>query len=244
MGLTLTLHPELTDKQRDVLRNRTQFMILKGPAGTSKTYIALARGLKLLQQNLISRIVIIRSAVEIRSIGFLPGNQQEKLDAYKSPYINLVSQLSPKRNFNALVASKEIEFHSTSFLRGMTFDDAYIIVDEYQNMNAHELETVVTRVGDSTHLVLCGDTDQADLLGTEAKDHRRVMETLETMPDFYTVEFTVDDIVRSDFVKRYYMAKQGVFSAPAFLLKRDKKDRSREEDTCERTPAEKAAGYQ
>ncbi len=227
MGLTLALHPELTDKQRRILKTRAECLILKGPAGTSKTYIALARGLKLLQQNLISRIVIIRSAVEIRSIGFLPGNQQEKMDAYKAPYAGLVAQLSPKRNFNALVASKEIEFHPTSFLRGMTFDDAYIIVDEYQNMNAHELETIVTRVGDSTHIVLCGDTDQSDLVGTEAKEHQQIMDTLESMPEFLVVEFTEEDIVRSGFVKRYYLAKRGIFTPPAFLLKADISDQSR-----------------
>jgi phosphate starvation-inducible protein PhoH len=213
-------------------------MILKGPAGTSKTYIALARGLKLLQQATVERIVIIRSAVEIRAIGFLPGNQQEKMDAYKAPYVHLVSQLSPKRNFNALVASKEIEFHPTSFLRGMTFDNACIIVDEYQNMSAHELETIVTRVGDSSHLILCGDTDQSDLLGTEARDHQKVMDTLESMPDFATVSFDIEDIVRSDFVKRYYRAKQGLFTHPAFLLKPGMTDQSplNQEDMPLRTP--------
>jgi phosphate starvation-inducible protein PhoH len=215
MALVISLHNNLTSKQKSILRSQTDFLILRGPAGTSKTYIALARGLKQLQQDRVDKIVIIRSAVEIRKIGFLPGNQQEKLDAYTEPYVHLVGELSPKRNFKAYLASKQMEFHSTSFLRGTTFDNAYIIVDEYQNMSAHELETIVTRVGEGTQMVLCGDADQSDLPEWEAKDHRRIVETLEMMPDFDVVEFTVDDIVRSAFVKRYYEAKNAVFSLPS-----------------------------
>lgn len=215
MALEIVLHPNLTKKQRDILRTKTNFLILEGPAGTSKTYIALARGLKLLKDNEIERIIVIRSAVEIRAIGFLPGNQQEKLEAYMGPYIGLMNELSPKRNFKAMVSGKDIEFHSTSFLRGMTFDNAYVIVDEYQNMNAHELETVVTRVGCNTHLVLCGDSDQSDLKYNEAHEHKKVIDTLQSMPDFRTYTFGIDDIVRSEFVKRYYEAKNGVVGQEA-----------------------------
>lgn len=216
MALQVTLHPKLTDKQRDILKCRSNFVILKGPAGTSKTYIALARALRMLAKGEVERIVIIRSAVEARKIGFLPGDQQEKLDVYTAPYVHLFSELSPKRNFRAMIASKEVEFHSTSFLRGVTFDDACIVVDEYQNMNEHELETIVTRVGVGTHLILCGDSDQSDLIYNEADEHHRVLDTLERMPDFETYEFTVDEIVRSPFVKRYYQAKAAK-EHPAFL---------------------------
>ncbi len=215
MALELTLHDNLTAKQRGILKTRANHLILEGPAGTSKTYIALARGLKLLKDGEVERIVIIRSAVEIRSIGYLPGDREEKLEAYMGPYISLVTELSPKRNLKAFISSREMEFHCTSFLRGMTFDDAYVIMDEYQNTNAHELETVITRVGVNTHLVLCGDTDQSDLKYNEAKEHIKVIETLKSMPDFYTVKFGIEDIVRSDFVRRYYEAKAGILSEPA-----------------------------
>jgi phosphate starvation-inducible PhoH-like protein len=217
MALVITLHENLTPKQKDTLRRKKNFMVLKGPAGTSKTYLALARALKLLSRDEIEKIVIIRSAVEIRKIGFLPGNQAEKLDAYTEPYIHLISELSPKKNYRALVAAKQIEFHSTSFLRGMTFDGACIIVDEYQNMSAHELETIITRVGEDTHLYLCGDSDQSDLQGSEAREHEQVMDTLEMMPDFDIIEFGIDDIVRSDFVRRYYQAKKGLFTQPRWM---------------------------
>lgn len=221
MALTVTLHDTLSRKQQQILRSKSDYLILKGPAGTSKTYIALARGLQLLHKNRVEKIVVIRSAVEIRKMGFLPGDQQEKMDAYAGPYIHLFDQLSPKKNYRALVAAKLVEFHPTSYLRGVTFDDAYIVVDEYQNMSAHELETIVTRVGEGTHLVLCGDTDQSDLPSWERKDHEKIVETLEIMPDFEVFEFGVEDIMRSEFVKRYYKAKRGEVladTAPQMLL--------------------------
>lgn len=228
MGLTITLHPELTAKQRAIIQSRSDFLILKGPAGTCKTYTALAKGLKLRSQDRIEKIVIIRSAVETRPIGFLPGDSGEKMDVYKTPYTDLVSQLSPKRNFNALVASKELEFHPTSYLRGVTFDDSFVIVDEYQNMSAHELETIVTRVGENTHLVLCGDSDQTDLIGSEGKDHLKIINVLERMPDFQVFEFTEDEILRSAFVRRYYQAKKGLYtSLPAFVQTPADEDRVR-----------------
>jgi phosphate starvation-inducible PhoH-like protein len=173
----------------------------------------------MLERDKVEKIVIIRSAVEIRSIGFLPGDHSEKLDVYAAPYIHLINELSPKKNYRALVGAKEIEFHSTSFLRGMTFDYSYIIADEYQNMNKHELETIITRVGDGTQLVLCGDSDQTDLKYQEAVEHKEVIETLKLMPDFAHYEFTSDEIVRSEFVKRYYQAKEGTLTTPNFLTR-------------------------
>lgn len=215
MGLTLTLHENLTDKQRQVLRSRSDFQILDGPAGTSKTYTAIARGLKALSRNEVEKVVIIRSAVEIRKMGFLPGGQNEKMDAYAGPYIPVINQLSPKKNFRSLIASKELDFQPTSYLRGMTFDDTFVIVDEFQNLSAHELDTIVTRIGEGTQLVICGDSSgQSDLPSYEATDYRKVFDVLVQMPDFDVFLFTEEDIVRSDFVRRYYLAKRGVFEAP------------------------------
>jgi len=210
-GLQVKLHPNLTPTQKEVLRYPDYHLILEGPAGTSKTYLALARGLSLLKNDDVEKIIIIRSAVETRSIGFLPGGRDEKMEAYAAPYIHLISELSPQRNYAALMNTKLLEFHSTSFLRGCTFDDAFIICDEYQNMNAHELETIVTRVGERSHLCLCGDGDQSDLRGDEAREHKLVLEILTQMEEFYYVKFGVEDIVRSDFVRRYYEVKEQVY---------------------------------
>lgn len=216
MALQVTLHPKLTDKQREILKCPADFMILRGPAGTTKSYIAIAKALRLLSQERVEKIVIVRSAVEARKIGFLPGDQQEKLDVYAAPYVHLFNELSPKRGYRAMIASKEVEFHSTSYLRGVTFDDACIIVDEYQNMNEHELETVVTRVGEGTRLFMCGDSDQTDLQHDEGTEHMRVIRTLEQMPEFSVFDFGVEDILRSPFVKRYYQVKEAS-QQPAFL---------------------------
>jgi phosphate starvation-inducible protein PhoH len=205
--LELSLHSNLTKKQRDVLKCKSPYIVLDGLAGTSKTYLALARGLKLLRDNEVGQIVIIRSAVEIRAIGHLPGDKEEKLDAYTEPYVHLVGQLSPKKGFKALMKAGDIEFHSTSFLRGVTFDHTCIIMDEFQNCNAHELETIITRVGEGTHLILCGDSDQTDLRFNEAKEHHAIIDTLRRMDDFVFFQFGLSDIVRSEFVKRYYEAK-------------------------------------
>lgn len=202
--LELSLHTSLTRKQKEILHKNPPFLVLKGPAGTSKSYLALALAIGNLARRTVERIVVIRSAVEARSIGFLPGDPDGKLEPYTLPYIDLVSELSPKRSFRALQSAKELEFHSTSFLRGMTFTNAFVILDEFQNCNAHELETVATRVGEGTRLVLCGDSGQTDLRGAEAKEHHRIMTALESMPEFVTYTFTHDDIVRSKFVRSFY----------------------------------------
>jgi phosphate starvation-inducible PhoH-like protein len=208
----LVLHSSLTVRQKEILRSRSNFLLLTGPAGTAKTYTGLARGMKLLHSDLVDRIVVIRSAVPTRDIGFLPGSQQEKIDAYAAPYIDVINGMSPKRKYQQLIQDGVIQFEPTSYLRGRTFEDTYILIDEYQNMSAHELETAITRVGEGTHLILCGDSDQSDLIGREAADHKRVIRTLTFMEDFEVHEFTEDEIVRSDFVRRYYRAKREVAS--------------------------------
>lgn len=201
---TLNLHPNLTKKQKEILSKRPQFLLLRGPAGTSKSYTALALGLSALFSSAVHHIAIIRSAVETRSIGFLPGDADGKLEPYMLPYIDLMNTLSPKKGFRSMLSSGEIEFHSTSFLRGVTFDQTFMLVDEYQNCNGHELETIMTRVGEGTCLVLCGDSGQSDLKGAEAREHRRIIEAVQSMPEFMTVDFTTDDIVRSNFVRSFY----------------------------------------
>jgi predicted ribonuclease YlaK len=207
MKRELVLHPSLTDRQRTIIKSPSHFMLLTGPAGTAKTYTALARGLKLVQDAVVDRIVIIRSAVSTREIGFLPGSQEDKLAAFMEPYVEIFDSLSPKFNYKALCTKGNVEFHSTSFLRGMTFDNAYIVIDEYQNLTAHELETAVTRVGEDTHMVLCGDSDQSDLQGRDAEEHMKIIRVLTKMDEFEVHQFTVDEIVRSEFVRKYYEAK-------------------------------------
>jgi phosphate starvation-inducible protein PhoH len=209
MALTLNVTPHLTKTQRNVLRSQKQFQLLTGLAGTGKTYTAIVKALRLIDKDpSVKRLIIIRSAVETRKIGFLPGDQTEKLEVYAAPYIGLLADISPKKSYKQLVAGKQLDFISTSFLRGMTFRDCVVIIDEYQNMSAHELETAVTRVSETSHLYLCGDSDQTDLPSWESKDHKSVIETLSGMKsDFDVHTFGIEDIVRSGFIKRYYEAK-------------------------------------
>lgn len=207
MRVQIDLRNDLTRKQRDVLSDKSAHIVLKGAAGTGKTYLAIARSLQRLSAGKVERIVIIRSPVSVRSIGFLPGDAEEKLDVYAQPYRHLFSQLSPKTNLTTLVSKKVVEFLPTSFLRGVTLDNAAIILDEYQNLSGQEITTVCTRVGDGSELLLSGDTDQTDLKGHEATEHIETLNILTRMSSVSTYEFGVEDIVRSGFVKQFYETK-------------------------------------
>ena len=200
--IELCLHPRLTNPQKDAVLSKSDFQLLTGVAGTGKTYCALARGLKFLQDESIESLVIVRSAVAVRSIGFLPGDGEEKADPYMAPYVTMLKSLAPKG-----IPAKLIDFKLTSFERGMTYDDTCIIVDEYQNMSGHELETIITRVGANTKLIICGDSDQSDLPKHEIESHRKIIDIVERMPEFQVINFGINDIVRSAFLKSYFKTK-------------------------------------
>lgn len=209
MKLHVELHSPLTEKQKRIIKTTSEHLIIKGPAGTAKTYSALARGMIRLARDEFDKIVIIRSPVEIRKIGHLPGDADEKVESYAAPYVDLIAEMSPKLNYKALMQKKLIEFMPTTFLRGRTFDNCYIIADEFQNLSAHEFETIVTRVGVDSSLVLVGDErGQSDLMAHEVGQFEDVLAVVERMPEFEVFEFDVEDIVRSGLVKSYYEAKQ------------------------------------
>jgi phosphate starvation-inducible PhoH-like protein len=204
MKLQVKLHDQLTEKQIQFIRSKETHALLTGPPGTAKTYTALAKGLILLDRGLYSKIIIIRSAVTTRPIGYLPGTLDEKQEVYAEPYIALANEmLQGKQNWSTLVRSKLVEFTTTSHLRGVTFDNAYVILDEVQNLNYHECRTAATRVGEGTALIVCGDAAQSDLMGVEARDHVRFLQIFSSMDDVLSIVFTNEDIVRSGFVKDY-----------------------------------------
>lgn len=213
MKLELNLHSPLTERQKRVLRSRKEHLLIQGPAGTAKTYTALARGLMKLSAGEVDQIIVIRSPVEVRKIGHLPGDADEKMDPYSAPYVGVLSEISPKANYRTLVSKKLIEFIPTTFLRGRTFHNKFVIADEYQNLSAHELDTIITRVGQGTQLCIVGDPNgQSDLTAREREESRDevqdIMNALMNMSSVEVVKFLVSDIVRSAFLKEYYEARE------------------------------------
>ena len=192
-------------------------VIAYGAAGTGKTFITLYNALKdvLDESTPYERIYIVRSLVATREIGFLPGDYEDKSDIYQVPYKHMVKymfQMPSDADFEMLYgnlkAQETIKFWSTSFLRGTTLDNAIIIVDEYQNLNFHELDSIITRIGEDSKIYFCGDASQTDLQKTNERNGIiDFMKIVRSMPSFNLIEFGINDIVRSGLVKEYLIAK-------------------------------------
>tara|TARA_B100000575_G_C23137852_1_gene661466 strand:+ start:3544 stop:4290 length:747 start_codon:yes stop_codon:yes gene_type:complete len=191
-----------------------------GAAGTGKTFIALYLALKdvIDEDSFYDKVYIVRSLVSTREIGFLPGTHEDKSELYQIPYRNMVRHMFEMPDdtsfdmlYENLKTQETISFWSTSFLRGTTLDNAIIIVDECQNLNFHELDSIMTRVGQDSKIMFCGDINQSDLTRTNERngilDFQRV---LENMDEFSTVEFGINDIVRSGLVKSYLISKMSL----------------------------------
>ena len=210
----------LTDNQSEFFEkfSEGQNLVAYGVAGTGKTFITLYNALKdVLSENTpYERIYLVRSLVATREIGFLPGSHEDKADIYQIPYKNMVKymfQMPSDADFEMLYGNlksqETIKFWSTSFLRGTTLDNAIVIVDEFQNLNFHELDSIITRVGENTKICFCGDAMQSDLQKSNEKNGIvDFMSVLRKMPSFDMIEFEVDDIVRSGLVKEYIIAKR------------------------------------
>ena len=192
-------------------------LFVYGCAGTGKTFCALYLALRDVLDELTpyDKIVIVRSLVSTREIGFLPGDHEDKSSLYQIPYKNMVKymfELSTDAEFEMLYgnlkAQETIRFWSTSFIRGTTLDNSIIIVDESQNLNFHELDSIITRVGDNSKIMFCGDATQSDL--TKSNERNGIldfMKIIQRMPEFESIEFGVEDIVRSGLVKSYIINK-------------------------------------
>jgi predicted ribonuclease YlaK len=188
-----------------------------GAAGTGKTFITLFKALKEVLNEIThyEKIYIVRSLVATREIGFLPGDHDDKSALYQIPYKNMVKYMFEMPSdadfemlYGNLKAQETISFWSTSFIRGTTFNRSIILVDECQNLNFHELDSIITRVGEDCKIMFCGDIMQSDLIKTsERSGIHDFMKILQAMPEFESVEFGVDDIVRSGLVKSYLVNK-------------------------------------
>jgi len=187
------------------------FMCLHGVAGTGKSYIALYKALEdvLDRSTPFGKVVIIRSAVQSREMGYLPGGVDEKMEVYIQPYRQITTDLFARKDaWDRLCEQGHVEFLSTSFIRGTTFSNSIILVDEFQNCNFEELDTVITRVGHTSKIIFCGDVRQTDLKKKDDKSGlNKFLNIAGAMKQFSKFEFTVDDICRSSLVKDYIVAK-------------------------------------
>ena len=209
----------LTDNQERFFKSYKEGknLFAYGAAGTGKTFIALYLALRdvLDQFTPYEKVYVVRSLVATREIGFLPGDHEDKSSLYQIPYKNMVQSMFEMPDDNAyemlydnLKAQETISFWSTSFIRGTTLDNAIVIIDECQNLNFHELDSIITRVGQDSKIVFCGDAAQTDLQKVSERtgilDFQRI---LQNMDEFSLIEFNVEDIVRSGLVKSYLINK-------------------------------------
>ena len=209
----------LSENQKTVFESYKEGknLVLHGAAGTGKTFISLYLALQqvLDVSSPYEKIYMVRSLDPTREIGFLPGDHEDKSNLYQIPYKNMVKYMfempdeaSFEMLYDNLRTQATISFWSTSFIRGTTFDRCIIIVDEFSNLNFHELDSIVTRVGQDCKIIFSGDYSQSDLIKSgERQGVLDFMKVLQTMPSFETVEFGIEDIVRSGLVREYLVSK-------------------------------------
>jgi len=213
-----TIKP-ITDSQKEVFETYKSGLnqFLFGCAGTGKTFISLYLALQdvLKNETKYDKVIVVRSLIPTREIGFLPGDEEDKAALYQVPYSNMMQFMFEQPNeqafsmlYDRLKAQGSFYFLSTSFLRGLTFDNSIIIVDECQNLNFHELDTIITRVGQDSKIVFCGDFGQSDLTRMNEKNGlMNFLQILQEMNEFNCTEFDIGDIVRSGFVRSYLIQK-------------------------------------
>ena len=215
----LTNIKPVTDSQKVVFDSwkQGQNQFLYGCAGTGKTFISLYLALSevLKNETPYDKVIMVRSLIPTREIGFLPGDEEDKSALYQVPYSNMMQFMFEQPNeqafsmlYDRIKQQGSFYFLSTSFLRGLTFDNSIIIVDECQNLNFHELDTIVTRVGQDSKIIFCGDFGQSDLSKlNERNGLMDFLQILHEMEEFNCIEFNIGDIVRSGFVRNYLIQK-------------------------------------
>ena len=204
-GLELAEIEPLTRNQLIAFES-SQNLVLHGCAGTGKTFISCYLAFDDMTKNMYEKLVIIRSAVPTRDIGFLPGTEKEKSSVYEEPYYDIAIDLFERGDAYQMLKTKRlVHFMTTSYIRGITLRDAVILIDECQNMTFHELDSIITRVGENCRVIFCGDFKQSDL---KQNGMGEFLEILDSMNRFYFIEFWLEDIVRSGCVKDYIIARE------------------------------------
>jgi predicted ribonuclease YlaK len=192
--------------------NDGNHLLLHGMAGTGKTFISMYLALKdvLSEMSYYNKVVVVRSIVPTRDIGFLPGKENDKMKVYEDPYRAICNELFSRGDaYDILKHKGYVDFISTSFIRGMTLNDCIVIVDEINNLNFHELDSIITRLGENCRILFCGDFRQSDLTKqSERNGLTSFMKIVKMLNNFSYVEFTEDDIVRSNLVKQYIITRE------------------------------------
>ena len=209
----LAILEPLTQKQRDTVSayRKDKNLLLHGIAGTGKTFLALSLAFEemLDPSNDYNFVGIVRSTVPTRDMGFLKGDDKEKIAVYEAPYSAVCGELFGISDaYDCLKNQGAVQFMSTAFIRGLTLNDCIIIVDEFENLSFHELDSIITRMGKNSKIIFCGDYSQSDLTKTNERNGcLDFMRILKDMNRFEFIEFGIDDIVRGALVKEYIVAK-------------------------------------
>lgn len=198
--------PKTENQQRMQDEFTDHHLLINGSAGTGKTGFAISLALQEIKQNQYKQLLILRNNCPVDDVGFLPGTMDEKMSAYSAPYAPIVYDLfQGATNLEFLEEFGYVRFSGIAFLRGQTFDNTVILVDESENMTFQMLDTIITRVGENSKIIFIGDEAQTD---NRNSGWGRFKEVLDRMPSFRHIEFTVDDIIRSDLVAEYLRTKQ------------------------------------
>ena len=212
----------LTPSQEKVFEawEKQKNMFLFGAAGTGKSFVTMYLALRdiLDEKTPYNKLYVVRSLVPTREIGFLPGDHEDKANLYQIPYKNMVRfmfEMPDDPSFEMLYANLKaqdtVSFWSTSFIRGTTIDNSIVLVDESENLNFHELDSIITRLGVNSRIIFAGDAAQTDL--TKAHEKTGIMDfkkIIDDMDEFESIEFGIDDIVRSGLVKSYLISKMNL----------------------------------
>lgn len=209
----------ITDHQKSIFSEfeKGKHLFINGSAGTGKTFVSLYLALKELYMKPVAEtdiygITIIRSAVPTRDIGFLPGDLETKTAVYEEPYRSIVDDLFERKVYDELKKQGHVNFMTTSYLRGLTIDHNIVIVDEMQNMTEHEIDSIMTRIGNSSRVIFCGDFMQSDLV--KLNDKRAMfflMDIVDRMGSFAHIEMNEDDIVRSGLVRDFIIMRNKLY---------------------------------
>ncbi|MEZ5742901.1 MAG: PhoH family protein [Sphingomonadaceae bacterium] len=190
---------------------RNDLIFALGPAGTGKTYLAVAQAVSQLITGSVQRLILSRPAVEAgERLGFLPGDMKEKVDPYLRPIYDALYDCMPPEQVERRIASGEIEIAPIAFMRGRTLADAFVILDEAQNTTREQMKMFLTRFGQNSRMVICGDPKQVDIPGGDANSGLAdAVQRLEGVEGIRTVRFTAADVVRHPIVGRIVKAYEG-----------------------------------